>query len=132
MNAVANLHRDGVADYLQYAAESKASATASRSSGKRCPYLSSVKTADLCPRSFGTTLTLAPSLISNEAISRLPEGQVPATTCGWEHQCIVRTACDLRVRQACGELRDGDSAGGVVLGWSFAEVLGDPVGQDVR
>ncbi|WP_424734697.1 YegP family protein [Mycobacterium sp.] len=49
------------------AAVSKAFATASRSSGNRWPYLSSVSTADLCPSSFCTTLTLAPSLMAREA-----------------------------------------------------------------
>lgn len=46
------------------AAVSKATATASRSSGNRWPYLSSVSTADLCPSSFWTTFTLAPSLMA--------------------------------------------------------------------
>jgi hypothetical protein len=45
----------------------KGDPTVSRSAGKRCPCLSSVSTADLCPRSFCTTLTLAPSLIAGEA-----------------------------------------------------------------
>jgi hypothetical protein len=53
---------------------SKATQTVSRSAGKRCPSLSSVSSADLCPRSFCTTLTLAPSLMAGEAQVCQPVG----------------------------------------------------------
>jgi hypothetical protein len=64
------------------AAESQAVATASRSSGNRCPYRSSVSTAVFWPRSFWTTFTFARPLIANDAHVLCGVGlPYPAVTC---------------------------------------------------
>ncbi len=91
------------------AAVSKASATASRSSGNRWPYLSSVSTADLCPRSFCSTLTLAPSLMAKEAqvclksCSRTPSHPSTAAVAFWKVLNYPKYRNALRVLSATAD-----------------------------